>query len=54
MKDPDYRGKIIEVVSGIDDDVFLRRLYKLVQVITKIDNDWMLNQFDKFINNIQK
>jgi hypothetical protein len=54
MKNSDYRDKIIEAVSGIDDAVFLCRLYKLIQVILKIDNEWILNQFDKFIENIQK
>ena len=54
MKNSDYRDKIIEVVSGIDDAVFLRRLYKLIQVVVKIDNDWILNQFDKFVENIQR
>lgn len=54
MKESDYRGKIIEAVNGIDDAVFLRRLYKLIQVVVKIDNDWILNQFDKFVENIQR
>ncbi len=54
MKESDYRGKIIEAVNGIDDAVFLRRLYKLIHVITKIDNEWILNQLDKFVDNIQK
>ena len=55
MKDSDYyKDKIIEMVSGTDDAVFLHRLYKLIQVVVKIDNEWILNQFDKFIDNIRK
>lgn len=54
MKNSDYKGRIIEAVSGIDDEALLRRLYKLIQVIFRIDNEWILNQFDKFVDNIQK
>ena len=54
MKESDYKDKIVELVCGIDDSVFLRRLYKLICVLTKIDDTWILKQFDLFLENIQK
>lgn len=55
MKEVDnYREQITKMVYGIDDAVFLRRLYKLINIIIKIDDEWILTQFDRFVDNIQR